>query len=93
MVDVVIYLGVCTHLNRMLRRRYPEGWQAQGCPTFWNNSPANGIRFFKYFVIGSEFKNLGDGRLNLYVTIMRILFALGTACFFGMIVCGSVIGR
>ena len=85
MTSTVIYLGVCTYLNRMLRYRHPEVWQAQGRPTFWNNSPANSIRFLKYFVIGSDFKKLRDPKLNLYVAVMRALFALCAACFLGMV--------
>jgi hypothetical protein len=86
MLDVIIYIGICTYINRMLRHRHPEVWQAQGCPTFWNNSPANGIRFFKYFIIGSDFKNLHDRQLDLYVMIMRVLFMLAMTWLFGTVI-------
>ena len=85
-IVVVVYIAISTHLNRVLRRSHPEVWLAQGSPTFWNNSPANGIRFFRYFIAGSSFKELRDSRLNLYVTIMRVLFGLVVVWFVGTIV-------
>ncbi|HEY5347516.1 MAG TPA: hypothetical protein VIJ72_04940 [Rhizomicrobium sp.] len=78
-VSAVVYLVVVTLLNQHVRFRHPEIWDNLGRPTFWNNSPANNIRFFKFCLVGSSYRRLGDPVLNKYVFVAR------TLCLFVMI--------
>lgn len=74
MAFIIVYLVLVTLINRRLQFKHTTVWDAQGRPTFWNNSPANNIRFVRYFVFASEYKSLSDQTLVRLVLAMRILF-------------------
>jgi hypothetical protein len=93
MVDVVIYIIIGTSIQRHIRIYHPHQWDVLGRPTFWNNSPANGIRFAKYFIFTSQYKELNDEKLHKLVLIMRVLFYLGLGSFLALAMTGPFADR
>ena len=63
-------------LDVLLRRSHPNAWDQLGRPSFLNNSPANSVRFLKYIVFGTGFKELNDPKINSYVRVLRTTFFL-----------------
>src|ERR1700742_3054095 len=79
----VVYLTLMLLMNRRLRTDFPAAWDEQGRPTLFNMSPANGIKFCRFFIFSSRYKSLSDSRLDNYAAIARVLFALCMVLFLG----------
>ena len=85
MVDTVAYLSLVVALNRRLRTQHAEAWDQQGRPTFWNNSPANGLKFIRFFIFSNGYRSLGDKDLDVLAMTARALF-WGAFVFFAVFV-------
>jgi hypothetical protein len=69
------YLALAQVVHLYLRARYPEVWERLGRMTlFANNRPGNVWRFLKFFIFSTEYKTLGDGRLERYALWLRVVF-------------------
>lgn len=92
MVDTVAYLSLVVVLNRHLKTQHAEVWDRQGRPTLWNTSPANGLKFIRFFILSDGYKSLGDKDLDVLTAITRLLFWVCFVCFavfVGMIFTGN----
>jgi hypothetical protein len=82
---MLTWFGLVLWVCQRLSARHAAAYEELGSPTlFWNNSPANSLRFVG-FLFSSEIHKLGDQTLARICIFMRVLFAAYIALFVALI--------
>jgi len=81
LVVVATYMTLVTLINRRIRFKHVATWEAQGRPTFWNNSAANAVRFLSFFIFSARYRALSDLAIDYLVLSARTLPVIGLSLF------------
>jgi len=80
---VFVNFYLCTRVFRLLRKDYPEAYEAIGSPSLFLNNTIKNNWLFSRFLRTGRYRELGDDELTRLCRLIRIVKAIFIVTFVG----------